>query len=66
MKNFLLFACVLVVSTTVFAQSRMANMPNERVIKKVINTSATVPVVTPSKLSNCIEDPKFSKGISIS
>jgi hypothetical protein len=48
MKKFLLFACVLVVATATFAQSRMANVPIERFIKKAINTSATVPVVTPS------------------
>ncbi|MDC0204176.1 T9SS type A sorting domain-containing protein [Flavobacteriales bacterium] len=48
MKKNLLFVCLLVVSTTVFAQSRMANTPNERIIKDVINTSAIIPVVTPS------------------
>jgi len=48
MKKILLFACVLVVATATFAQSRMANVPIERFIKKAINTSATVPVVTPS------------------
>lgn len=45
MKKFLLFVCVLTVSTTVFSQSRMANMPIECVIKETKNTVATVPVV---------------------
>ena len=63
MKKFLLFVCVFVVSTTVFSQSRMANMPNERIIKEVTNTAATVPVVTPSSSSTApaiIWDDDFS------
>jgi hypothetical protein len=48
MKKILLSACALLVAAATFGQSKMINSPNERLIKKVINTSAIVPFVTPS------------------
>ena len=51
MKKNLLFICVLTVSTTVFSQSRMANLPDERVMNEVSHALPTGPVATPSSSS---------------